>query len=120
MNWGNVSLIGGIVTAILAALIALYRARPQRDLDDAQRKKIDEEVKRLQAAHDRRRTLRMLRLEKYLDADVEYHRKMRVFHSDMKDLVTAACKAGYLPLDHELPEPPEPPELPEMPDVDDE
>lgn len=116
MSWGTGSLIGGIIAAIVMAAIAVYRARPQRDIDVVSKSKIEGEVKRLQTEHDRRRTIRLLRLEKYLDLDVEYHRENRDYQAMLVKLIKECIANKILPDGTELSEPPDPPDLPEMPD----
>jgi hypothetical protein len=116
ISWGSGTLIGGIITAVVLAVIAIYRAKPQKDIDVVSKQKIEVEVKRLQEQHDRRRTIRLLRLERYLDEDVEYHRKNTVYQRDLRDLIEQCIVNGLLPEGRHLGDPPEPPELPEMPD----
>ncbi|WP_374159067.1 hypothetical protein ACEWX3_07545 [Mycobacterium sp. G7A2] len=99
-HWENVALICGIVVALMTAIVALYRARPQRALDQATKEKIDEEVKRLQSAHDHRRTIRLLRLERYIDRDIQYHR-------EIAELLEVAQEEGLLPQHVRIPSPPE-------------
>ena len=106
VNWENIALIGGMMVAVATALIALYRARPQRALDKATKEKIDEEVKRLQADHDRRRTKRLLRLESYIDKDVAYHRDVAALFLQLK-------QDGLLPANSKIPI------APVLPQVDD-
>lgn len=125
-NWSNIGLIGGMVVAVLTAGIALYRASAQRGLDSTTAKKIDEEVKRLQTEHDARRTTRMLRLERYVDDNVDYQRRQSVYVNAIKTrvdeltvLVEEAIVAGFLPahkMPGKLPPSPKPPPLPPMPD----
>lgn len=117
-SWSNIALIGGIVVAIVTAGIALYRASAQRGLDTGTRKKIDEEVKRLQTEHDERRTRRVLRLERYVDENVDYQRRQKQYLNKLTTLLEEAIDAGYVPR-HRLPVAPEPPPLPPMPDSGD-
>lgn len=117
MGWGTGTLIGGIITAVILAVIAIYRAKPQKDIDVVTKGKIEEEVKRLQTEHDRRRTIRLLRLERYLDLDVQYHRASADYQRKMRDLIDECVNSGTLDDGHHhLGDPPEPPEFPEMPD----
>lgn len=99
-DWENYALIGGIVLALSTAAVALYRARPQKALDRSTKEKIDEEVKKLQSEHDRRRTKRLLRLEQYVDRDIHYHR-------EVAELLEYAKDNGFLPPDAVIPTPPE-------------
>lgn len=105
MEWGNASLIAGIVASLVIAAVALYRARPQKDLDENTAKKIELEIREKTAELDRRRTLRLLRLEKYVDEDIQFHREMR-------DLIAELRDAGLIPKDRALPVPPVLPEMP--------
>lgn len=116
IGWGTGSLIGGIIAAVILAVVAIYRAKPQKDIDVVSKGKIEEEVKRLQTEHDRRRTIRLLRLEAYLDRDVEYHRKNTAYQRTLVDLLKNCLANGLLPEGVNLGDPPEPPSLPEMPD----
>lgn len=116
VGWGTGTLIGGILTACILAVIAIYRAKPQKDIDVVSKGKIEEEVKRLQTEHDRRRTIRLLRLEKYLDQDVQYHRENRDYQQTLVILIKECITNGMLPDGTALGDPPEPPDLPEMPD----
>jgi hypothetical protein len=120
MSLGTLSLIGGIISAVALAIIAIYRAKPQKDIDVVSKAKIEAEVKRLQAAHDRRRTIRLLRLEKYLDADVQYHRDSRDYQAKLVELLERCIANKLLPEGTIIGEPPEPPDLPEMPTYDEE
>lgn len=125
-NWANIALIGGMVVAMLTAGVALYRASAQRGLDSTTTKKIDEEVKRLQTEHDQRRTKRVLRLEKYVDDNVDYQRRqgayvnaIRTRVDELMVLVEEAISAGFLP-EHKLPGPlPKSPDLPPLPPMPD-
>jgi hypothetical protein len=116
-SWQNFVLVGGLAVAILTALIALYRASAQKGLDQGTKQKIDEEVRRLQTDHDRRRTVRVLRLERYVDHDITYHRLQKIYLNKLTDLLEQAIREGFLP-EVDLPRPPDPPELPEMPEGD--
>lgn len=116
VGWGTGTLIGGILTACILAVIAIYRAKPQKDIDVVSKTKIEQEVKRLQSEHDRRRTIRLLRLEKYLDQDVQYHRDNRDYQATLVTLLKECIANNMLPGDTILGDPPEPPDLPEMPD----
>lgn len=118
-SWGTGVLIGGIISAVILAAIAIYRAKPQKDIDLVSKAKIEEEVKRLQVAHDRRRTIRLLRLERYVDADIHYHRASRQYQERLVELVERCIASGLLPEGTVLGEPPEPPELPEIVPGDD-
>lgn len=137
-GWGNASLIGGIIGALVVAGVALYRARPQRNLDAATTRKIEVEIARETATLDSRRALRVLRLEKYVDDDIEYHRRNNAYQHGLIDyqnelttyqhrlnnILERAIRDGRLPWDRVLPvppkppllEPPEPPQLPRLPD----
>lgn len=141
-GWGNASLIGGIIGALAVAGVALYRARPQRDLDSATTRKIEVEIARETATLDSRRALRVLRLEKYVDEDIEYHRRNNAYQHELIDYQHAltvyqyklnsvlenAIRVGQLPWDTVLPTPPdsprlsvpEPPQLPRLPEDPDE
>jgi hypothetical protein len=119
ISWGTGGLIGGIITAVILAVVAIYRAKPQKDIDVVSKTKIEEEVKRLQTAHDRRRTIRLLRLEHYVDADIQYHRENRVYQEKLVGLVERCISAGLLPDGTTLGLPPEPPELPDIVPGDD-
>lgn len=114
MNWQNIGLIATALAAIGMAAVALYRMRPQKELDSASKSKIEEEVKRLQTAHDRRRTIRLLRLERYIDQDITYHRQSAAYQRTLVELVERCIAAGLLPEGTHLGDPPDPPELPEM------
>lgn len=129
IGWGTGSLIGGIIAACTLALIAIYRAKPQKDIDVVSKGKIEQEVKRLQSEHDRKRTIRLLRLEDYLLGDVQYHHKSKMYQlklverQDKLEALLERCIANGLLPDGErleslesLGPPPEPPILPEMPD----
>lgn len=117
-NWANIALIGGMVVALITAGLALYRARSQKDLDTGTKRKIDQEVTRLQTEHDTRRTVRVLRLERYVDADIAFHRRQNIYLAVLVDLLDEAVRGGFLP-SRELPPPPEPPQLPDMPEDSD-
>lgn len=140
-GWANASLIAGIIGALVIAAVALYRARPQRDLDAATTRKIEVEITRETASLDRRRTLRVLRLERYVDDDIEYHRHNNAYQHELLDyqqelteyqhelntILERAIRNKQLPWDTILPippdaprlQPPEPPKLPQMPDLPD-
>ena len=92
-------------SALAVAGVALYRARPQKDLDANTAKKIELEIREKTEALDRRRTLRLLRLERYVDEDIQFHR-------DMRDLIAELQDAGLIPANHKLPVPPELPAMP--------
>jgi hypothetical protein len=137
-NWTNIGLVVGMVVAVITAGIALYRASAQRGLDQGTKRKIDEEVKRLQLEHDQRRTVRVLRLERYVDENVDYQRRQRQYQDEHAEyqrrqesylnqltaLLEEAIDAGCVPRDR-LPTPPkppttpapEPPPLPPMPEA---
>ena len=104
MNWTNLGLIAAVVTALVGAAVAVYRSGPQKDLDTSTKKKIEIEIKREADALDRRRTIRLLRLEKYVDQDIQYHRQV-------KNLLEHAKAAGFLPSDTVIPEPPDLPQV---------
>jgi hypothetical protein len=119
VNWTNLGLITAAIAALAGAAVAIYRSRPQRDLDTNTARKIELEIKRESAAYDRRRTIRLLRLEKYVDQDIVYHREDRTYHLQLRELLEIAKKEGFLPRDTVIPEPPVPPELPRVDDDDD-
>jgi len=129
MDWGTGTLVGGILSALVLAVIAVYRARPQRDIDVVSKAKIEAEVDRLQAEHDRKRTVRLLRLEEYLLADVQYHRASKIYQIKLVDrqakleqILERCIASGLIPDGEHLADiealgpPPDPPGLPQMPD----
>lgn len=128
-KWNSGLLVGGIITAIVLGVIAIYRAKPQKDIDVVSKSKIEGEVKRLQSEHDRRRTIRLLRLEEYLLGDVQYHTQSSIYQMKLVERqvklekILERCIANGLLPDGEhlesveqLGPPPIPPVLPEMPD----
>jgi hypothetical protein len=116
VNWTNVGLIAAALAALVGAGVAIYRSRPQKDLDAKTAKKIEVETKREVWDLDRDRTIRLIRLERYIGEDIEYHHKDRLYHLQMRDLLEIAKTEGFLPVDTVIPEPPVPPELPKFDD----
>lgn len=115
MSTGDYVLIGGMVASLALAVVAVYRARPQKDLDEASKKKIEEEVTTQQTAHSREQMRHIIRLENYISADIIYHRQSSDYQYQLAKLVKRAQEGGYLPGDYVIPTPPDPPELPELP-----
>ena len=116
MNWTNLGLIAAVVTALVGAAVAVYRSGPQKELDKKTLEKIEVETKREVWAFDRNRTIRLMRCEKYIAEDIEYHHKDRLYHLQLRDLLEIARGEGFLPADTVIPEPPVPPELPQFDD----
>ena len=114
MNVQNIVLILGIVGSLSLAGVALYRARPQRELDSVTAEKVEQEVKAASEQYDREKTIRILRLERYVTKDVMYHRKNTIYQGQLAQLLEHAIVSGLLPEGTVMPEPPEPPELPDV------
>lgn len=125
MNGINFGLLAAALAALVGAGVAIYRSRPQKDLDKKTAKKIEQEIDNLEiktkrevADYDRSRTIRLIRLEKYIGEDIQYHHEDRIYHLEMRDLLETARTAGFLPADVVIAEPPVPPELPKVDDDD--
>ena len=116
MSAANLAYLAGIVTALFVAAVALYRARPQKELDVATSRKIDAEIRRETAEYDRRRTRRLLRLEAYVDENIIYQREDATYHREVTDLFTELRTAGLLPAERKIPNPPTPPKPPPIPE----
>jgi hypothetical protein len=116
VNWTNLGLIAAVITALIGAAVAIYRARPQKDLDTKTAQQIEIAAKREAWAFDRDRTIRLLRTEKYILEDIEYHHADLIYHLKLRDLLEVARTAGFLPADVVIPVPPVPPALPKFDD----
>lgn len=110
----NIFLVLGILGSLVVAAVALYRARPQRELDAATRQKMDKEAEIAVERHERIKTNQILRLETYVNRDIVYHRKNAEYQAKLLQLIQR-CVVDQLISDVELPEPPIPPDLPDIP-----
>ncbi len=117
----NIVLIVGILGSLALAAVALYRARPQRDLDAVSKDKVENDIKVALEKYDRDKTVRIMRLENYITRDVIYHRQNERYQEKQN-----AYQAQLLSLlerfidiqNGDVPQPPgEPPEPPELPDL---
>lgn len=125
MTLDNLVLLLGILGSLMLAGVALYRARPQRELDAVTKHKVEQEVKTAAEEHDREKTVRIIRLERYVTKDVTYHRQSERYQAEQTryqmKLVELLEKCIDAELMHSgcLPVPPgEPPVPPELPDVE--
>lgn len=120
----NLVLLLGIVGSLMLAGVALYRARPQRELDAVTKHKVEQEVKSAAEEHDREKTVRIIRLERYVTKDVTYHRQSERYQAEqtryqmklvelLEKCIDAEMITGCLPV-----APGEPPVPPELPDVE--
>lgn len=124
MKIDNIALILGIVGSLLLAGVALYRARPQKQLDAVMRQKAEQEVKTAAETYDREKSIRIMRLENYATSDVRYHRlverydQKRTLYEEKLLALLERCIDEKLIRNGDLPEPPgEPPTPPDLPDL---
>lgn len=125
MTMDNLVLLLGIIGSLILAGVALYRARPQRELDAVTKQKVEQEVKSAAEEHDRDKTVRIIRLENYVTKDVTYHRKTEQYQADqtryqmkLVELLEKCIDAEMMTGGSMPAAPGEPPVPPELPDVE--